>query len=86
MRRCISWLNTIPLKVLGFVWRAKQNRIPSAEALKNRGVTMPSTMCSACREAEESGDHILVSCSLAKGVIQSIFQWCNIRAIEFQSV
>ncbi|CAI9279290.1 unnamed protein product [Lactuca saligna] len=79
------WLKTIPLKVLGFVWRAKQNRIPSAEALKNR-VALPSTLCSACSEVDESGDHILVSCSIAKEVFQSIFQWCKIWACDFQSV
>ncbi|XP_052621777.1 inner membrane protein PPF-1, chloroplastic [Lactuca sativa] len=28
------WLKMIPLKVLGFVWRAKQNKIASSEALQ----------------------------------------------------
>ena len=80
------WLKTIPLKILGFVWWAKQNRIPSAEALKDIEVAMPSTLCSACNEADESGDHILVSCSIAKEVFQSIFQWCKIRTCDFHSV
>lgn len=31
------WLKIVPLKVSGFVWRAKQNKIPSAGALRNRG-------------------------------------------------
>lgn len=66
------WLKTIPLKVLGFVWRAKQNKIPSARALRDRGGEMTSTLCGFYRRSEETGDHILVECPLAKDVLVSI--------------
>lgn len=48
------WLKLVPLKVLGFVWRVKQNRIPSAGALKNKGVAMVSTICGVCKVTEET--------------------------------
>lgn len=67
------WLKTIPLKVLGFIWWAKQNKIASSRALRNRGVVLDSSLCGVCRESEEIGDHLLVSCPLAKDIFHSIF-------------
>ncbi|CAI9299325.1 unnamed protein product [Lactuca saligna] len=80
------WLKMIPLKVLGFIWRAKQSRIPSAAALKNRGVAMESDICSVCNTTEETGDHILVICTLARNVLRLIFHWCGLLGMEFHSV
>nr|KAJ0200170.1 hypothetical protein LSAT_V11C600304690 [Lactuca sativa] len=77
------WLKMIPLKVLGFIWRAKKNKIASAGALRNRGIEMTSTLCGVC---QETGDHILVSCSLAKGILHSILKWCNVQVTGFHTV
>ncbi|XP_023732432.1 uncharacterized protein LOC111880257 [Lactuca sativa] len=80
------WLKMLPLKVLGFVWRAKQNKIASSDALQKRGILLESSLCGACREAEETGDHLLVACPLVKVIYPSIYNWCNIQVTEFQSV
>lgn len=80
------WLRLIPKKVLGFVWRAKQNRIPSAVAPKNRGIDLASTICDVCKTSDETSGHILVSCTMARSVLQSILHWCGLPVNEFQSV
>lgn len=68
------------------MWRAKHGRIPSAVALKLRGVTVPSIMCCSCNLKKESSDHILLICPLTKAVMDSIFFWCEISYDGFDSV
>ncbi|CAI9267319.1 unnamed protein product [Lactuca saligna] len=79
------WIKMIPLKVLRFVWHAKQNKIATAEALRNRGIVMDSSLCGVCRESEETGDHLLVSCTIAKDTLNSIFNWCNVQVSGIHS-
>ncbi|CAI9265424.1 unnamed protein product [Lactuca saligna] len=80
------WIKLVPLKVFGFIWRAKQSRIPSAEALKTRGVTMDPTICGACNMTDETGDHILATCTLARDVLRMILHWCGLPETDFHSV
>lgn len=40
-------------------------RIPSAMALKSRGIHIGSDVCGYCNEAVEDSDHILVRCHVA---------------------
>lgn len=39
-----EWVKEIPIKVSTFIWRAKQERIPTSVALSKRGVNVTSTM------------------------------------------
>ena len=81
-----DWGKVTPFKILSFIWRAKQGRIPSAVALCQRGITIPSTMCGACNQGEETSDHILISCPMAKMVMDLILNWCEINGERFSSV
>ncbi|KAI3749677.1 hypothetical protein L2E82_20293 [Cichorium intybus] len=72
-----TWCREIPIKVLGFVWRAVLGRIPSADALSSRGVPVLSVSCGMCGEVE-TADHILISCRLASRVREWIYRWCGI--------
>lgn len=80
------WSNKIPLKIAAFVWRARQGKIPSAVALKHRGVNLVSTLCVNCIGREESVDHLLVSCPMADLILESIFNWCEIPKAQFNKV
>ncbi|XP_052619680.1 uncharacterized protein LOC128126024 [Lactuca sativa] len=80
------WLNSVPKKVVNFIWQAKQGRIPSAEALRKRNIQVPSTMCGICEHVEESVDHILTSCSLARNIITMVLKWCNVLPQFFLGV
>ncbi|CAH1453372.1 unnamed protein product [Lactuca virosa] len=72
------WLNSVPKKVVSFIWRAKQGRIPSAEELAKRNIPVPSPMCGLFADIEESANHILTACSLAKDTINMVLSWCGI--------
>nr|KAJ0208013.1 hypothetical protein LSAT_V11C500256110 [Lactuca sativa] len=52
----------------------------------HRGVSMPTTMCGACNNDEETCDHILISCPMAKEIMDSILNWCGIGCEKFSSV
>ncbi|XP_042752738.1 uncharacterized protein LOC122195221 [Lactuca sativa] len=80
------WLNSVPKKVTSFVWRAKQGRIPSAEALKRRNIPVTSPMCSLCADQIESADHILTSCCMAKETLCMVLNWCGIPLEYFSGV
>ena len=65
---------------------AKQGRIPSAVALCQRGITIPSTICGACNQEEERSDHILITCTMARMVMDNILNWCEINCERFSLV
>ncbi|CAH1417647.1 unnamed protein product [Lactuca virosa] len=73
-----SWSKVVPTKVSCFVWRAKQNRIPSLVALNKRGVTFKSVTCGECQNKEETADHLLITCPLVKEVWMAVTQWCGV--------
>ena len=81
-----DWGKATPFKILAFVWRAKLGRIPFAMALSHRGVNMPTIMCGACNNDEETCDHILISCPMAKEIIDLILNWCGIGCEKLSSV
>ncbi|CAI9264591.1 unnamed protein product [Lactuca saligna] len=70
--RPFDWNKMIPFKILCFIWRAKQGRIPSAVELKSRGITIPSTMCISCKQEEETSDHMLITCQSVRTVMNKI--------------
>ncbi|XP_023732085.1 uncharacterized protein LOC111879884 [Lactuca sativa] len=81
-----EWVKEIPIKVSTFIWRAKQERIPTSVALSKRGVNVTSTMCYHCGEVEETSDHMLIQCSYAKTIMKWILKWCNIQPENFSTV
>ena len=61
-------------------------RIPTAEALCHRGISVPSSVCSFCRFDMENADHVLATCPLAKAVWEWVFMWCGTDYAGFSSV
>ncbi|CAH1426636.1 unnamed protein product [Lactuca virosa] len=60
-----KWNKTSPIKVNCFIWRAMQMRIPSAVALRVRGVGSIPVTCVACIGGVECVDHLLLNCPYA---------------------
>lgn len=83
-----EWSKEVSFRICCFIWRARLGRIPSSVELSRRagGVTITSITFGSCYLEEESSDHILLSCPLAKTVIDSILSWCEIQDGDFQSV
>ncbi|KAL4567888.1 hypothetical protein LXL04_023484 [Taraxacum kok-saghyz] len=82
----VNWLRSVPSKILCFVWRAAMGRIPTAVALRKRGMTDIITSCSACIDGEEDSDHILANCNFSREVINLILQWCGLNNKVFLKV
>ncbi|CAI9290855.1 unnamed protein product [Lactuca saligna] len=73
-----TWSNAVPKKVVCFVWRAKQNRIPSMVALIKRGVPVNTITCDVCQVNDETTDQLLIESPLAKEVWSTVEQWCGL--------
>ncbi|XP_076917919.1 protein FAR1-RELATED SEQUENCE 5-like [Bidens hawaiensis] len=72
-----DWNNLIPKKV-GFVaWRAVLGRLPTFDALAKRNIPVRSTLCPICGEAEETVEHVFVSCGMAQTMWTLVAQWCK---------
>ena len=81
----VSWRKEIPIKVVGFVWKAAQGRIPSAAALNARGIPISTTACGRCGDLEDA-DHILVTCPFAAQVKDMVSDWCGVQLHQFRDV
>ncbi|KAI3506473.1 hypothetical protein L1887_28832 [Cichorium endivia] len=82
----IEWIPEVPTKVLSCIWKANLDRLPTKVELEKRGISLDSTLCVHCINGVDASDHILVNCSYAKVVWQSIFHWCKIHSSHFTKV
>ncbi|XP_058780367.1 uncharacterized protein LOC131654005 [Vicia villosa] len=75
------WKTSIPFRIKAFGWRYLWNRLPTIDSLLVRGiVSLPSKMsCCFCNVIEESLNHILILCSIAKRVWEEIEFWFGIE-------
>ncbi|MFS8023897.1 putative reverse transcriptase zinc-binding domain-containing protein [Helianthus anomalus] len=58
----LEWCKWVPAKCNIHVWRSGLNSIPTVEALTRRNVHVEDSLCSFCRESEETAEHIFISC------------------------
>jgi mannosylglycoprotein endo-beta-mannosidase len=70
----LCWKNRVPPRVAFFVWEATQGKILTIDNLRRRGVYV-TEWCYLCKSAGETVDHILLHCSMARGV------WGNVLSI-----
>lgn len=69
--RCL-WSNRVPPKVISFVRKLAQNRIPTLLNLARRGVIQGSqTACRFCKRKDESVYHLFFECDLWAGCFKS---------------
>ncbi|GJY92130.1 glutathione S-transferase T3-like protein [Tanacetum coccineum] len=76
------WNKLAPKKVNVFIWRVLHGRIPVRVELDKRGIELDSILCPCCDDSVESCDHSLVTCNVAKGVWDKIFEWWKIGPIN----
>nr|KAJ0209201.1 hypothetical protein LSAT_V11C400165610 [Lactuca sativa] len=86
MLNVIIWLQIVPLKVIGFIWRACINRIPTDVALVRRGVSIQNMGCSWCDMRSKDSKHIFVGCAFAQEVLSQILRWFHIPFQVFESI
>ncbi|KAE9594954.1 hypothetical protein Lal_00041263 [Lupinus albus] len=81
MLSSLFWKSKAPLKVLTFVWRLFQDKIPTKDALLKQGITLhdgEGSLCVFCNEYPESATHLFSTCSISYSVWQHIYRWLNI--------
>jgi len=65
------WRAKVPLKIKIFLWQIDNNRLQTAQSLKQKG-WQGSPLCALCGKTE-TVDHIFFHCSIARLI------WCGIR-------
>ncbi|GJZ77394.1 RNA-directed DNA polymerase, eukaryota [Tanacetum coccineum] len=79
------WVKYVPIKVNIFIWRARQDCLPTKTNLVHRGVNVESCICSTCSSDEEDINHSLFCCNLAQQILVRICRWWDIQAIGWSS-
>ncbi|XP_022019097.1 uncharacterized protein LOC110919125 [Helianthus annuus] len=79
-----SWNNWVTSKCTTFMWRAIEEKIESAAALRNRGLNLPDILCKTCGAAVESAAHILLSCNFAKRTWELVTNWLKIPMVNVE--
>lgn len=74
----IKWSKVIPLKIHYCASRAALDRLPVAANLMARGIKVQSNICPICNIDQESNDHLLVRCGVAKEAPEWILRWCGV--------
>ncbi|KAF5820253.1 putative reverse transcriptase zinc-binding domain-containing protein [Helianthus annuus] len=60
------------------IWRAFNEKLPTAKALRRRGVQIASEVCKVCGLSSESAKHVFVHCPFARLVWIQIWLWLKI--------
>ncbi|XP_022013937.1 uncharacterized protein LOC110913413 [Helianthus annuus] len=76
------WNNWVTTKGIMFVWRAIEEKIPSALALRSRGMNQIQVICKTCGAAEETAGHILLSYNFARRIWEAITFWLKIPMVN----
>ncbi|XP_021971459.1 uncharacterized protein LOC110866624 [Helianthus annuus] len=61
-----------------------EGKIPTATALRNRGLNIPDVTCKICGAAEETADHVLIQCNFAKRIWDKIVNWIGIPMVNLE--
>ncbi|XP_021980221.1 uncharacterized protein LOC110876358 [Helianthus annuus] len=85
-RYVFEWCGWVPIKCNVFAWRVGLNRIPTADALRTRGVQVGNGSCPLCNSGDETVDHLFTSCVVASILWQKVSRWCGLSPIFAFSV
>ncbi|XP_076891197.1 uncharacterized protein LOC143542515 [Bidens hawaiensis] len=75
------WNRLVFIKVNILGWCIYHNRMPLQTNLVNKGIDVPSVLCSFCLNSEESSDHVFGACGVATRVWNNICKWLDLPLI-----
>ena len=79
-----AWNPLVPGKLNILAWRISHGKLPTMANLFKFGISQTSA-CRSCNVAPETGDHIIVGCSISKGVWQQVSKWWRLLDYSFNS-
>jgi hypothetical protein len=82
------WSNNVPSKISIFGWRLLIEKLPTREALYNKGIITNNheRCCVFCLREVEDINHIFYNCRIAIQIWNRIFGWMGIQAIPFAGI
>jgi hypothetical protein len=82
------WSTNIPSKGSVFGWRLVLEKLPTKEALFNKGIITSNfeRCCVFCSIEEEDIRHVFFKCHMIHQVWEYIFKWMRVSFIDFSSV
>lgn len=74
------WINFLPLKINGFVWKLAWDRLPTLENLKRHNIihSLTSGRCRFCSIADEMADHLFRSCLFTEEIWRRLTSWLKV--------
>ncbi|GJR84160.1 RNA-directed DNA polymerase, eukaryota [Tanacetum coccineum] len=79
------WVRFVPIKVNIFIWRARQDCLPTRVNLVRRGINVDSCVCPICSSGEDEINHILFRCDLAQQVLRRICRWWELDPSDWNT-
>ncbi|XP_022007305.1 uncharacterized protein LOC110906490 [Helianthus annuus] len=76
------WNRWTTNKSLMFVWRAIEEKVPTATTLRNRGMNLPDVICKTCGAADKTAAHVLIQCNFTKRIWEKIINWTGIPMVN----
>ncbi|PWA68102.1 reverse transcriptase zinc-binding domain-containing protein [Artemisia annua] len=72
------WLKELPAKVNIFIWRMLLNKLLTRMNLMSRGITVQSNQCGICDTGDETINHLMLHCDIARDVWALVGRWWNL--------
>nr|CAN81329.1 hypothetical protein VITISV_039333 [Vitis vinifera] len=79
------WVDKVPTKILFFAWEATWGKVFTLDRLQKRGWQLPN-LCFLCGCEEESVNHILIHCIVAKVLWDMIFALFGVQWVFSETV
>jgi hypothetical protein len=84
----LMWKNNVPSKISIFGWQLLLKKLPTREALFDKGIIINSTekRCVFCSNHDESIFHVFIQCNYSSTVWRKILTWMGLNFINSTSV
>ncbi|RVW67016.1 hypothetical protein CK203_064869 [Vitis vinifera] len=83
-KKCI-WVDRVPTKVAFFAWEATWGKVLTLDRLQRRGWQFPNC-CFLCGCAEESVNHVLIHCIVARALWELVLGLVGVKWVFPESV
>jgi hypothetical protein len=82
------WFNNIPSKVSIFGWMLLLEKLPTKEALYNKGIITNTheRCCVFCFNEVEDIHHIFFTCTVSSLIWSKVFRWMGVNPISFVDI